>query len=313
MRVTIVGAGALGSLFGALLAEVAGITMLDRSPEVVRAIQRDGLRLVEGDQIHKVRVFATGDPVAASGADICMVMVKSYGTAWAAQVARRVLATGGLALTLQNGLGNRELLAGALGPERVWQGVTAQGATLLAPGEVRHAGNGPTHLETRPDIAGRAGEIAALFNRAGLETHLSSDLAGILWGKLIVNAGINALTALLRVPNGMLAEAASTRRLVARVVNEAAQVALARGIVLPYLDPEARVLEVCRATAANRSSMLQDVLRGSPTEIDAINGAIVREARALGLLAPANEMLYDLMCAQEETAGMRIRRKEEVT
>ncbi len=123
----------------------------------------------------------------------------------------------------------------------------------------------------------------------------------------MVNAGINALTALLRVSNGALAEAAEVRALVAQAVAEAAAVAEALGIRLPYDDPLAHVLAVARATGANRSSMLQDVLRGSPTEIAAINGAVLREGRRLGVATPVNQLLAELMAALDATAQARVR------
>ncbi len=332
MRITIIGAGAMGCLFSVLLAGVAEVRLLDRSPAVVAAIAEHGVRLIEARReaagrpatpsrpfqslpaAHRraagrqrvVRVPIASDPGETAHADLALILVKAGGTAWAGAMARRVLAPGGLALTLQNGLGQRETLAGILGSEQVWQGVTAQGATLLGPGRVRHAGNGPTYLETRPAIAERAGAAAAALRQAGLEVFLVPDLESMIWGKLLVNVGVNALSGLLRVPNGVLAETPAVRQLMARALAEAVQVAKAKGVALPDADPEARLVEVCRATADNRSSLLQDVLRGRPTEIDAINGAIVREARGLALPAPTNELLVNLVKALEATAADRI-------
>jgi 2-dehydropantoate 2-reductase len=148
--------------------------------------------------------------------------------------------------------------------------------------------------------------LAELFRACGLPADLSDDLESLVWGKLVVNAGINALTALLRVPNGALAESAEATALLAGAVAEAAAVARARGTPLPYADPLAHTLEVARATGANRSSMLQDVLRGSPTEIDAINGAVAREGLRLGVPTPVNSMLAALVGALDATAGARI-------
>ena len=211
-----------------------------------------------------------------------------------------------LVVTLQNGVGNLEALAAALGDEHVGQGVTSLGATLLGPGQVRHAGMGSTIFGPPPDRMAMA-ELAAIFSASGLPAELHDDLDSLVWGKLVVNAGINALTALLRVSNGALAEAAEVRALVAQAVAEAAAVAAARGIRLPYDDPLAHVLAVARATGANRSSMLQDVLRGSPTEIAAINGAVLREGRRLGIATPANQLLAELVAALDATAHARVR------
>jgi 2-dehydropantoate 2-reductase len=184
--------------------------------------------------------------------------------------------------------------------------VTALGATLLGPGRVRHAGQGATVFGAAPDPAGMAG-LAELFGACGLPAELSDDLDALVWGKLVVNAGINALTALLRVHNGALATTPQARALVAEVVAEAVAVAAARGTALPYADPPEHVLAIAAATGANRSSMLQDVLRGSPTEIATINGAVVAEGRRLGVPTPANELLSALVEALDATAGLRMR------
>ncbi len=306
MRIAMVGAGAMGSLFGGRLACVADVWLVDPWREHVEAIRREGLRLVEGEAEHTVKVAATGDPSEVGAVDLAIVFVKSHQTPWAAGVARQLLQPDGLALTLQNGLGNGEALAQTLGAERVWVGVTSHGATLLGPGRVRHAGSGPTHLALRADVADKVEEAVRLFRQAGLETHLSENLDSLIWGKLVVNVGINALTALLRVPNGVLAEDEAACMLMERAVAEAVAVAQVKGITLPYPDPQRRVREVAVATGANRSSMLQDVLRGSTTEIGVINGAVVREARRLGLPAPVNELLTDLVRAVERTHDKRI-------
>jgi len=211
-----------------------------------------------------------------------------------------------LVVTLQNGVGNREILAEALGAERVGQGVTALGATLLGPGRVRHAGQGATVFGAAPDRAGM-GALAELFRACGLPAELTDDLDALVWGKLVVNAGINALTALLRVPNGALADIPAARELLAEAVAEVVAVAAARGTPLPYANPLEHVLGIARATGANRSSMLQDAMRGSPTEIATINGAVVREGQRLGVPTPVNRLLTALVQALDATAAARAR------
>jgi 2-dehydropantoate 2-reductase len=256
-----------------------------------------------------------------------LILVKAHQTIWAAQQADLLighenrglrakqeasplspqsLGLKTLVVTLQNGVGNRELLEQALGADRVGQGVTALGATLLGPGRVRHAGQGKTVFGTAPDQLSMAA-LAELFNACDLPAELSHDLDALIWSKLLVNVGINALTALLRVPNGVLAEAAEARALMAQAVAEAVAVARARGTALAEADPLEHVLAVARATGANRSSMLQDVLRGSPTEIAAINGAVVREGRRLGVPTPVNSLLTSLVQALDATPDARVR------
>jgi len=327
MKIGIIGAGAMGSLLGFYLSERADVWLLDGWQAHVDAINARGLRR-ELDGVEEVcHPRATSDPGAIGPCDAVLVLVKAHQTAWAAEQARTLLRTEGrrlrieskdsvlsprasalgtLVVTLQNGIGNREILAARLGEERVGQGVTALGATLLEPGRVVHAGQGATVFGTDPDGAGAAA-LAALFLSCGLPAELSDDLDALVWGKLVVNAGINALTALLRVPNGALAVVPQARALVEQAVAEALAVAAARGVRLPDADPLAHVLAVAQATGANRSSMLQDVLRGSPTEIATINGAVVREGARLGVPTPVNALLVALVSALDATADMRVR------
>jgi 2-dehydropantoate 2-reductase len=170
---------------------------------------------------------------------------------------------------------------------------------------VRHAGDGPTWIARAGPAERVAAAVCRLFNAAGIQTELTDDADALVWGKLIVNVGINALAALLRVPNGVLAAEPACERLMARAVAEAVAVAHARGIALPYPDPLAHVKAVCRRTAQNRASMLQDVLRGAPTEVAVINGAVARLAGELGLAAPVNTLLTALVAALEATAALR--------
>ena len=307
MRIAVVGAGAMGSLFGGTLSAVTEVTLLDPWAEHVAAMQRDGLRIVELDgRETTIPVTATTDPAAVPEVDLVIIFVKSHGTRQASQWASRFLAPGGLALTLQNGVGNGETMAEVLGADRVVAGVTSHGATLLGPGRVRHAGCGPTHIATRPEIAARLSEVAAVFEQAGFEVHLSDDLESLVWGKLIINVGINGLTAILRVPNGQLVEIPAAGVLMAQAVAEAEVVCQAKGISLPYDDPLGRVQEVARATATNRASMLQDVLRGVPTEIGVINEAIVREGKRLGIPTPINEFIVTTIRAIEGSYAARV-------
>jgi 2-dehydropantoate 2-reductase len=297
----------MGSIFGGKLSSVTQVTLLDPWAEHVATIQRDGLTIVELDGSEtNVPISATTDPAAVAPADLVIVFVKSHATRDASQQARRFLAPNGLALTLQNGIGNAETMAQVLGAERVVAGVTSHGATLLGPGRVRHAGKGPTHVSTRPEIADRLSQVTATFEQAGFEVHISEDLGTLVWGKLIINVGINALTAILRVPNGQLVEIPAARALMAQAVEEAETVCGAKGIHLPYSDPLARVEQVARATATNRSSMLQDVMRGAPTEIGVINEAIVSEGKRLGVSTPANTCLSSLVRAIEDSYDVRV-------
>jgi len=316
-RVAVIGAGAMGSIFGAALASAAEVTLIDPWAEHVAAIERNGLKLEGPDgKTRFVPLNAVTDPAAFSGrADLALIFTKSAVTRVAAETARDLLAPGGAALTLQNGLGNAEVVAQVLGPSRTLAGVTAHGGTVLGPGRVRHAGVGETHIARMGSVSPAIEElgtepvdpetVAALLTRAGISTAVTEDLDGLIWGKLVVNVGINALAALLRVPNGVLAEVSACDSLMAAAVAEAVAVAHARGISPPYENPLEKVRAVCRATAENRASMFQDVAAGRLTEVDVINGAVVREGAAAGVPTPVNRMLTDLIHAVEATAEYR--------
>lgn len=307
MKVGIVGAGALGSLLAFALCEQAEVWMLTHWQEQIDTIRAAGLRCEQQGRTSTRYPKITSDPSQIGPCDVVLIAVKSYQTASAAEHLASLLRTNGpptLVITLQNGIGNREMLAERVG-QPIGQGVTALGATMLAAGHVRHAGTGATTFAAQPDPEAVAA-LAALFNQCGLPASVSSELDGIVWGKLIANVGINALSALLRVPNGALAQHETTRLLMGAAVAEAVAVAAALDIELPYADPLAHVLAIANATSANRSSMLQDVLRGSPSEIAAINGAIVREGQRVGVATPVNRMLTELILALEATSAQRI-------
>jgi 2-dehydropantoate 2-reductase len=195
-----------------------------------------------------------------------------------------------VALSLQNGLGNLERMREALG-DRAALGVTTTGATLLGPGRVRVGGRGAIHLVPSPELA----PIIQLLQRAGFQVEAAEDLEAMLWGKLVVNAAINPLTGLLGIPNGELLERPDACSLMRALAEETAQVGRARGVALAMQDPYQVACEVAERTADNHSSMLQDVQRGAPTEIDAICGAIAREGERLNVPTPVNRTLWHLV------------------
>lgn len=308
MQTAIIGAGAMGCLFGAMLAGAAPVVLVDPWQEHVAAINAKGLT-VEGldgrQRVHRLPVF--NDPAAIEQpVDLAIIFTKSYRTEAAAGDANRILKPDGLVLTLQNGIGNLETIARVVGPQRAVAGVTAHGGTLLGPGRVRHAGVGPTHI-ARPATAAQAVDrICRFFVRAGIDTTAEENLDRLIWGKLVINVGINALAAILRVTNGAIGDTPACEPLVAGAVAEAVAVAHALGIRLPYKDPLQRVKAVCQATAANRASMLQDILRGARTEIGVINRAIVERGATLGIATPSNRLLAEIVEALEATAAHRV-------
>jgi 2-dehydropantoate 2-reductase len=302
MRVCIIGSGAMGSLFGGKLA-LAGMDVVlhDVFREHVEQVASEGLVIEDAatGEATVARPAASTDPAAARGADVLIIFVKSTATE---EVAARFAPLAGertITLTLQNGLGNEAIISSHFGPGRTAAGVTSQGATFLGPGRVRHAGKGPTHICMSDGRNEKLVPLREALEKAGFETHVSDDVAGLVWSKLVINVGINALTAITGQVNGRLVESEETRSIMADLVREAVSVARARGIALSYDNPVEVVCDVARKTGANRSSMLQDFDRHRPSEIEVMNGAIVREAARVGVPVPVNETITRVVRAME--------------
>jgi len=236
----------------------------------------------------------------AGGVDLAVLMVKSPHTKEAAEKAAKLIHSKGFVLTLQNGMGNREIISEIIGdPTRVIQGVTSHGGNIAESGVVVHTGIGSTALALDSNNQWMVKEIAEMLNKAGIVCELNENLESILWGKLIVNSAINPLSALLRVKNGVLAESQPCRDLLTKTVKEGVTVATARGVTLPFDNPIESVLAVARATRDNVSSMLKDVMRGTKTEVDSINGVIVREGDRLGVEVFLNRTMIGLLELQQ--------------
>ena len=307
MRVIIFGAGAMGCLFGAWLSRVAEVVLFDIQPETVESISNNGVVVTGMDGVvEKVKVEVISRVEEFRGkADLAVIFTKSHATENAALAAKAVLSHEGVVVTLQNGVGNVEQIDAVFGCPTAVAGITAQAANVVGPGHTRHAGMGMTWLAGLPGQK-KVKRVEQLFLQAGIECGLSEDANGLIWGKLLVNVGINALTALLRVHNGVLAEVPACKDIMEQAVSEAAAVADALGIKLPYSDPMEAVVRVCRDTAANKASMLQDALRHAVTEIDVINGAIVAKGREVRVATPVNDLITRMVKALEATYDKRI-------
>ena len=291
--ILIVGTGALACLFAARLAPYTRVTMLGTWTAGIAALRASGVTLVDGDNETTHDIGATDDPHACGKHRFALVLVKSWQTARATEQLDQCLTDDGVALTLQNGYGNLQILQEALSEERVVIGATTMGATLLTPGRVKAGGDGLVHIVRRSSLE----PLVSLFQKAEFETEETDDVDSLVWGKLVINVGINPLTAILAIPNGKLLEHAPARELMKAAAREAAAVAESLGVALPFKDPIAAVTEVARKTAANHSSMLQDIGRGAPTEIDATCGAVVRQGELVNVDTPVNRVLWKLVSA----------------
>jgi 2-dehydropantoate 2-reductase len=304
MKVAIIGPGALGCLLAASLSikldrtnskiSAPDLWLLDYRPERARHLNEHGLVLEEGNRKRSCSIKATVDPEAIGPADIIILCVKAPQVAAGLQQAAKLIQADTLLVTLQNGIGHLELLRKKQKLSSTVIGVTAQGANLVGPGHVRHAGDGLTRIGF-PQSASFSkslllAKVCNLLNYGGIETVIVDNILDYLWSKLLINVGINALTAIHRCPNGKLLESDATLEKLAAAVREGEIVAKALGIDITG-DPLAATLEVCRKTAENISSMLQDVKNRRPTEIASINGEISAAGLKLGIPTPVNDDL----------------------
>jgi 2-dehydropantoate 2-reductase len=302
MRVTVIGPGAVGLLWAGRLAQAgAQVALLDHRPERAQRLNDEGIFLEDGAGQVNHRLPAGALPQVLDQTDLALVCVKAYQTEEVAKVLGGNLGPGGRALTLQNGMGNVEALVAALGPERVLGGITSEGATLLKEGHVRHAGRGQTHLgPAQGEIDDFIQEVTRLLNSAGFATQAVEGCQNLIWTKLVINVGINALTAILNVPNGRLLEIPHAAGMMEQAVNEAVEVGHELGISFIHEDMLEAVREVARRTAKNISSMLQDVRNKRRTEVQFINGAVLEKGTELGVACPINAALTNLVLALEE-------------
>jgi 2-dehydropantoate 2-reductase len=306
MRVAVIGAGAMGSIFGAALSRSgAEVIFFDRRPEVVDAINNDGLRLSGVLGEFELKLPATVDPGKLGRVDVALVLVDSTATSDVAPIVERCLAPGGYALTMQNGIGNWEALAERLGVERVLAGSTYNSGAGQGPGEAAHTNLGLTEIG---EIDGRTSEralaIARRFQSAGLPFEVTRNVQGVVWSKFVHNCAINPVSALTGLRSGEIARNAAAAALLDKVLDEVLAVVAAAGIELPEGDPREHIHEHCWERY-NRPSMLQHIQGGRRTEIDALNGALVKRARELDVPVPVNEAIV-LAIKSREVANARL-------
>ncbi len=303
MKISIIGAGAMGSLFGGMLSRGGQEVLLyDVNKAHVEKIQKEGLTindLASGEKL-VVHPHASTQQKDVTGSEIFIIFVKSTITEAVAKQFAPLAGSGTIVLTLQNGLGNERILKKYFGEDRVAAGVTSQGATFVGPGEINHAGSGPTHLCMSNKDNSRLGPFVEILNRSDFEAHIETNIRDLVWSKLIINVGINAVTAITGLENGKLLNYPEIMDVMKNLVDEAVAVAEKKGITFTYSNPLQTVYDVAEKTGLNRSSMLQDFDRGSRTEIDFINNAIVREAADIGLQAPVNRTVTNIIKTMEK-------------
>jgi 2-dehydropantoate 2-reductase len=294
MKIAVVGAGAMGCLYGGYLARKNRheVWLYDVVADQVQYINRKGLSVVSPGETLMVHPRATNNINDIGPVDLVIVCVKSYHTMEAAMAAEIVRKPGTLVLTLQNGLGNAEKLSEILGTGCILVGTSSMGAVILEPGHIMHRGLSKTHIAAwqgcGPEDLQR---IETVFVQAGLPVEVQNDALSLLWSKVAIHAGINAVTAITRATNGELLDIANALQLAEMAVREVESVANAAGIRLLYEDPVEEMKAFTASLREHRSSMLQDVSHQRRTEVETINGMVVREGKRLGVPVCINETL----------------------
>jgi 2-dehydropantoate 2-reductase len=287
MKVAVMGAGAVGCYYGAMLARAGHEVVLIGRPSHVEAVRANGLRLETKAFDEQVPLDASTDASAVQGADLVLFCVKSTDTESAAAQVRPHLAPGALVLTLQNGVDNDERVRAALPSHDVAAAVVYVATEMAGPGHVKHHGRG--ELVIAPSR--RSDEVARALIAAGVPTQISDNVRGALWAKLVLNCAYNALSAVSQLPYGVLVQGAGVNDVIRDVVAECLAVAKAEGIVIPG-DVDAAVRAIAQTMPSQYSSTAQDLARGKRSEIDHLNGLVMRRGEALGVPTPANRVLF---------------------
>lgn len=299
--IAVVGAGAVGSFYGAMLARAGQwVTLIARAAHA-QAIARDGLRLDMGGAVETVRLPARTDLAAAAGAELVLFCVKSTDTEATARALAPHLAPQAVVLSLQNGVDNAELIARHL-DQLVIPAVVYVATALPAPGTVKHYGRGELLIGARtpqaarePAVASRLQDLVALFGAAGIAVTISPDVMAELWSKLLVNCAYNAISALAQAPYAQLAARPEVREMQQAIVREVIAVAAADGVTLSLEASLAATARIAATMPGQLSSTAQDLARRKPSEIDHLNGFVARRGRALGVPTPVNQALHALV------------------
>lgn len=293
MRIAVVGAGAVGCYYGGLLAQAGHQVVLIGRPTHVDAICAHGLMLERDSGREHIKLDASTTPDSVKGADLVLVCVKSADTQDVAQQIKPYLSSGTLVLSLQNSVGNAQILRGIEGCQVIAAAVYV-GTEMVGPGHVRHHGQGSLMIGSGPESE----TLAVLLETAKIPTKVSEDIEAVLWAKLIVNCAYNALSAVTDQPYGRIIAQAQARALIISIVAECEAVAKACGVKV-FAGQLERVLAVGESMAGQFSSTAQDLRRGRPTEIDYLNGYIVQQGSTHGIPTPINQALLVMVKIME--------------
>ncbi|MEO8132599.1 MAG: ketopantoate reductase family protein [Betaproteobacteria bacterium] len=302
MRIYMIGAGAMGGVYGGLLARAGyDVTLIDPREDHIGKIRSEGITIEGVRGTHVIRLPAQSGVAGLPPGDLGIIFTDSNSTPEAASAASRLLKADGFALTLQNGIGNVEALVAELGQARVIAGVSMNSAANPAAGRSAYTNVGMTSIgELDGRDTPRVRQVAQMLNRAEIPTEIIADPMNWIWGKFVLNCGINALTAITGLRSGEMYRTPEVSALQDRVIDEIMAVVERKKLALPEADPRKKIKDHCRMRY-NKPSMMQHIEQGRRTEIDALNGALVREAKALGIATPYNEAVVAVVKGLEKS------------
>jgi 2-dehydropantoate 2-reductase len=306
MKIAVFGAGAMGSIFGARLAQAGHETVLvDVVEPLVQKLNEDGVTVVRGEEETRTRIAATTDPASVGVADVVIFFTKCYHTAQAAEAARPLVGRGTVVASLQNGWGNGDVLASVFPPAQIVVGVTYNSGLVLGPARVMHPSEQPTTVGSFADGDTAAAErLAGALGDAAFETAVASPVRPEIWKKLVLNAATLPTSALCGMTAGMLGASEHMRELVAETAQEASAVARALGYNVDARERVETILALLEKAGPTKGSMVQDFEAGRRTEIDVITGAVVKAADEIGVPVPVNRTLLRLVKGWEAARGL---------
>jgi len=299
VKICFVGAGALGSTIGGTLAKAGSeVWLIDQYQAHVDAINATGLRMLEGATETIARPKARTSAEGVGPADLIIVLVKSYHTRQAIEAASPIIGRETVVMSIQNGMGHEDILANVVGREKVLAGKTYVGGVLLSPGHVRVGVVGKETVIGELDgrVTDRVKRVAQEFNKAGLLTEVSDNIMGTIWDKLFINVATGAVSGITRLTYGVLYAVPEVEQTAIAAVQEAMDVARAAGVTVSFRDAKKAWMKAAEGLPHEfKTSMLQSLENGSPTEIDFINGSVVRWGEKTGVPTPVNRTLVALM------------------
>ena len=302
LKVAVMGAGAVGCYYGAMLARAGHDVVLIARPQHVQAISRTGLRLQTAHFDEQVQLAASTDASAVLGADVVLFCVKSTDTESAGAMIEPFLRADALVLCLQNGVDNADRLRARLPQHDVAAAVVYVATEMAGPGHVKHNGRGELVIAPSTSAAVSSQALAQALIAAGVPTEISGNVRGALWAKLTLNCAYNAVSAITQLPYGKTVPGVGIEEVTRDLVAECLAVAAAEGVEIPG-DINAAVRKIAQTMQDQYSSTAQDLARGKLTEIDYLNGFIVRRGEALGIATPVNRVMWALVKLLESKAA----------